>query len=61
MYIGAHVSAAGGIENAVERAVEIGAEAIAVVSLDGRTIGDGTPGPITRDLLARFATLTRGK
>ena len=37
------------------------AEVIAVVSLDGRTIGDGTPGPITRDLLARFATLTRGK
>ena len=37
------------------------AEVIAVVSLDGRTIGDGTPGPITRDLLARFETLTRGK
>ena len=36
------------------------AEVIAVVSLDGRTIGDGTPGPITRDLLARFETLTRG-
>ena len=37
------------------------AEVIAVVSLDGRTIGDGTPGPITRDLLARFEALTRGK
>ena len=37
------------------------AEVIAVVSLDGRTIGGGTPGPITRDLLARFETLTRGK
>ncbi len=28
MYVGAHVSAAGGIDNAVQRAVEIGAEAI---------------------------------
>ncbi|MFQ5735092.1 MAG: branched-chain-amino-acid transaminase [Planctomycetaceae bacterium] len=36
------------------------AEVIAVVSLDGRTIGDGTPGPVTRDLLDRFRTLTRG-
>ena len=36
------------------------AEVIAVVSLDGRTIGEGTPGPITRDLMARFQTLTRG-
>lgn len=36
------------------------AEVIPVVSLDGRTIGDGTPGPITRDLLARFQKLKTG-
>ena len=36
------------------------AEVIAAVSLDGRTIGDGTPGPITRDLMTRFGELTRG-
>lgn len=36
------------------------AEVIPVVSLDGRPIGDGKPGPITRDLLARFQKLTRG-
>jgi branched-chain amino acid aminotransferase len=35
------------------------AEVIAVVSLDGRTIGDGKPGPVTRDLLTRFRELTR--
>jgi len=35
------------------------AEVIAVVSLDGRTIGDGKPGPITKDLLERFRKLTR--
>jgi branched-chain amino acid aminotransferase len=35
------------------------AEVIAVVSLDGRTIGDGKPGPITRDLRGRFQELTR--
>ena len=35
------------------------AEVVAVVSLDGRTIGSGEPGPITRDLLARFQALTR--
>ncbi|HTI51591.1 MAG TPA: branched-chain-amino-acid transaminase, partial [Planctomycetaceae bacterium] len=35
------------------------AEVIAVVSLDGRAIGEGRPGPITRDLLARFQKLTR--
>jgi branched-chain amino acid aminotransferase len=37
------------------------AEVIAVVSLDGRKIGDGKPGPITKDLLARFQRLTRGE
>ena len=35
------------------------AEVVAVVSLDGRKIGAGEPGPITRDLLARFQELTR--
>ena len=35
------------------------AEVIAVVSLDGRTIGNGKPGPITKDLLDRFRDLTR--
>jgi branched-chain amino acid aminotransferase len=35
------------------------AEVIAVVSLDGRTIGDGKPGPITKDLLQRFRALTQ--
>lgn len=35
------------------------AEVIAAVSLDGRTIGDGKPGPITKDLLERFRSLTR--
>ena len=36
------------------------AEVIPVVKLDSRDIGDGTPGPITRDLMARFKQLTRG-
>ena len=36
------------------------AEVIAAVSLDGRVIGDGKPGPITRDLLKRFRNLTQG-
>lgn len=31
-----------------------GAEVIPVVKLDGRTIGGGTPGPITRAILAEF-------
>ena len=35
------------------------AEVIAVVSLDGRSIGTGRPGPITQDLLKRFRDLTR--
>ncbi len=35
------------------------AEVIAVVSLDGRPIGTGKPGPITQDLLKRFRNLTR--
>ncbi len=36
------------------------AEVIAVVSLDGRTIGDGKPGRITQDLRQGFQSLTRG-
>ncbi len=35
------------------------AEVIPVVSLDGRTIGDGKPGPVTRELRQRFQQLTR--
>ena len=35
------------------------AEVVAVVTLDGRAIGTGEPGPVTRDLLERFRTLTR--
>ncbi|HXJ30057.1 MAG TPA: branched-chain-amino-acid transaminase [Gemmatimonadales bacterium] len=37
------------------------AEVISVTKLDGRTIGSGSPGPVTRDLAARFKALaTRG-
>lgn len=35
------------------------AEVIAVTSLDGRKIGDGNPGPITKKLLQLFRELTR--
>lgn len=35
------------------------AEVVPVVKVDSRPIGDGTPGPITRDLIARFHELTR--
>ncbi|HLQ46276.1 MAG TPA: branched-chain-amino-acid transaminase, partial [Planctomycetaceae bacterium] len=35
------------------------AEIVPVVSLDGRTIGDGQPGPITRRLLELFHEFTR--
>lgn len=35
------------------------AEVVAVVSLDGRSIGNGEPGPITRNLLSLFQKLTR--
>lgn len=35
------------------------AEVIPVVECDGRLIGTGKPGPITRDLLARFHRLVR--
>lgn len=35
------------------------AEVVAVVSLDGRKIGSGEPGPITKELLELFRALTR--
>lgn len=35
------------------------AEVVAVVKLDGRAIGSGEPGPVTKDLLERFRKLTR--
>ena len=35
------------------------AEVVAVVSLDGRKIGTGEPGPVTKDLLVRFKALTQ--
>jgi len=34
------------------------AEIVPVVSLDGRAIGTGEPGPVTQDLLLRFRKLT---
>ncbi len=37
------------------------AEVIAAVSLDGRQIGSGSPGPVTRELKSRFEQLTRGE
>lgn len=37
------------------------AEVVPVVELDGRSIGIGQPGPITRDLGARFHRLVRGE
>lgn len=37
------------------------AEVIPVVELDGRSIGTGQPGPITRDLHTRFHRLVRGE
>jgi branched-chain amino acid aminotransferase len=35
------------------------AEVVPVVKVDSRPIGDGTPGPITRDLMERFHRLAR--
>lgn len=34
------------------------AEVIPMVSLDGKPIGDGNPGPVTKDLIARFRAHT---
>lgn len=36
-----------------------GAEVIPVVKIDGRVIGDGKPGPVTKQLLERFHKLVR--
>jgi branched-chain amino acid aminotransferase len=36
-----------------------GAEVVPVVKIDGRTIGNGRPGPITKKLVARYHALTR--
>ena len=36
-----------------------GAELIPVVKIDGRSIGDGKPGPITRKLVEAYRELTR--
>jgi len=35
------------------------AEVVPVVKVDSRTIGDGTPGAVTRELMQRFRELTR--
>ena len=35
-----------------------GAELIPVVKIDGRVIGEGKPGPVTRDLVAQYRALT---
>ncbi len=35
------------------------AEVVPVVKVDSRTIGDGTPGPVTGELMQRFHELTR--
>jgi branched-chain amino acid aminotransferase len=37
-----------------------GAEIAPVRQMDGRPIGDGKPGPVTRDVMRRFRALTRG-
>jgi branched-chain amino acid aminotransferase len=36
-----------------------GAEIVPVVKIDGRDIGDGQPGPITRQMIARFKEKTQ--
>ena len=36
-----------------------GAELIPVVKVDGRVIGSGKPGPITKDLVQRYKALTQ--
>ena len=35
------------------------AEVIPVVKIDNRAIGNGEPGPVTRDLMKRFREMTR--
>jgi branched-chain amino acid aminotransferase len=36
-----------------------GAEIIGAVKIDGRTIGNGQPGPVTRQLMGQYQTLTK--
>ena len=36
------------------------AEVVPVTKVDSRPIGSGKPGPVTRDLMARFRKLTQG-
>jgi branched-chain amino acid aminotransferase len=36
-----------------------GAEILPVVEISGRTIGDGSPGPVTRELLGAYRDMTR--
>lgn len=36
-----------------------GAELIPVVKIDGRVIGDGKPGPVTRNLVSKYHALTK--
>lgn len=36
-----------------------GAEIVPVIKIDGRTIGDGKPGPVTRGLMEDYHRLTR--
>jgi branched-chain amino acid aminotransferase len=36
-----------------------GAELIPVVKIDGRVIGSGKPGPVTRSLVQKYHALTR--
>jgi branched-chain amino acid aminotransferase len=36
-----------------------GAEIVPVIEIDGRVIGDGTPGKITKDCMRRFADMTQ--
>jgi len=38
---------------------EVGAEVVPVVKIDGRIIGNGRPGPITKKLMVRYAALTK--
>jgi branched-chain amino acid aminotransferase len=37
-----------------------GAEVAPIRVVDGRPVGDGRPGPVTRDIMRRFRALTRG-
>ena len=36
-----------------------GAELVPVVKIDGRVIGTGKPGPVTKDLVAKYHALTK--